>query len=177
MRWSLWLLASLAVLLSAGVASAGEAGPSREETLTLQKRLTDAGCYQGAIDGAPSAALDAAVKACPDQAPYLRIEAGMHIAPIRAISLSADQKLAATGSDDKTVRLWSIPDGRLQRTLRMPIDSGNGGKINAVALSPDSTIVAAGGWDAASSVEGKHYVTLFDLRAPFCAAWGLCPMS
>jgi hypothetical protein len=58
MRWSLWLLASLAVLLSAGVAFAAEARPSREETLTLQKRLTDAGCYQGAIDGAPSAALD-----------------------------------------------------------------------------------------------------------------------
>jgi len=54
----------------------------REETLTLQKRLTAAGCYHGAIDGAPSATLDAAVKACPDQAPVLRIETGMHTARI-----------------------------------------------------------------------------------------------
>jgi len=164
MRWGFPLLASLAVLLSAFATFAAEAGPNREETLTLQQRLTDAGCYHGAIDGAPSATLDAAIKACPNQAPFLRIEAGMHIAPIYAISLSADQKLAVTGSNDKTVRVWSIPDGRLQRTLRMPIDSGNGGKINAVALSPDGATVAAGGSDAAYSVEGKHYVTLFDLR-------------
>ena len=82
MRWGFRLLAGLAVLLAAGAAFAAEAGPSREETLTLQQRLTDAGCYHGAIDGAPSAALDAAVKACPDQTPFLRIETGMHTAAI-----------------------------------------------------------------------------------------------
>ena len=50
------------------------AGTSREDVLSLQRRLTDAGCYNGAIDGAANAALDAAVKACPDQSPFLRIE-------------------------------------------------------------------------------------------------------
>ena len=124
MRWGLWLLASLTVLLSAGAAFAAEAGPSREETLTLQKRLTDAGCYQGAIDGAASAALDAAVKACPDQAPVLRIETGMHTAVIRRIGVDAACARIATASDDKTVRLWSMPDGKLQRTIRLPIGLG-----------------------------------------------------
>jgi hypothetical protein len=66
MRWGFRLLAGFAIMLSAGAAFAAEAGPSRAETLTLQQRLTDAGCYHNAIDGAPSAALDAAVKACPD---------------------------------------------------------------------------------------------------------------
>ena len=116
-------------LLSAGAAFAAEAGPSREETLTLQKRLTDAGCYHGAIDGAPSAALDAAVKACPDQTPFLRIETGMHTAVIWRIGVDAACARIATASDDKTVRLWSLPDGKLQRTIRLPIGPGNGGKV------------------------------------------------
>jgi WD40 repeat protein len=96
--------------------------------------------------------------------PVLRVDAKMHTAPVRAISLSADEKLMATGSDDKTVRLWSVPDGRLLRTLRMPVDSGDGGKLLVVALSPDGTILAAGGHDAAYSVEKRTYVTLFDTR-------------
>ena len=142
------LLAALGIWLSAGAAFAAEAGPSREETLTLQKRLTDAGCYHGAIDGAPSAALDAAVKACPDQAPLLRIETGMHTAMIKRIGVDAACARIATASDDKTVRLWSLPDGKLQRTIRLPIGPGNGGKVYAVALSPDGRRLAAGGWDA-----------------------------
>src|SRR5271168_2058785 len=163
MRWSLWLLASVTVLLSAGVAFAAEAGPSREETLTLQKRLTDAGCYQGAIDGAPSAALDAAVKACPDQAPVLRIETGMHTAIINRIGVDAACARIATASDDKTVRLWSLPDGKLQRTIRLPIGPGDGGKVNAAALSPDGRRLAAGGWDASYSKLGSMSLSLIDL--------------
>ncbi len=123
------LLAALGIWLAAGAAFAAEAGPSREETLTLQKRLTDAGCYHGAIDGAPSAALDAAVKACPDQTPFLRIETGMHTAVIWRIGVDAACARIATASDDKTVRLWSLPDGKLQRTIRLPIGPGNGGKV------------------------------------------------
>lgn len=96
--------------------------------------------------------------------PILRIEAGMHTSVVKAISLSADQKLVATGTDDKTVRLWSVPDGRLLRTFRMPVGPGNDGKVFAVALSPDGAVVAAGGWDAAYSIERHMYVTLFDAR-------------
>ena len=86
---------------------------SADEIKALEQRLTDAGCYKGAIDGAPSAALDAAIKACPDQRPFLRIETGMHTAPIRRIGVDAACRLLATASDDKTVRLWSLPDGKL----------------------------------------------------------------
>src|SRR5580700_622578 len=107
MRWAFRLLAGLAIMLAAVAALAAEAGPSREETLTLQQRLTDAGCYNGAIDGAPSPALDAAVKACPDQTPFLRIETGMHTASIIRIGVDAACRRAATASGDKTVRLWS----------------------------------------------------------------------
>src|SRR5262249_52967142 len=53
---------------------------------------------------------------------------------------------AVTSSDDKTARVWSLPDGRLQRVLRLPIDYGNIGKAYAVAISPDGSTIAVGGW-------------------------------
>src|ERR1700680_4784354 len=105
MRRSFQLLAGPAPLLAAGAAFAADAGPSREETLTLQQRLTDAGCYHGAIDGAASQALDAAIKACPDQLPVLRIETGMHTLTIRGVGVDAACDLAVTGSEDKTARV------------------------------------------------------------------------
>ena len=169
------LLAALGIWLAAGAAFAAEAGPSREETLTLQRRLTDAGCYKGAIDGAPSAALEAAVKACPDQRPVLRIETGMHTAMIWRIGVDAACTRIATGSDDKTVRLWSLPEGKLQRTIRPPIGPGNGGKVYAVALSPDGRRLAAGGWDASYEKLGSHSLSLVDLNSGAIRRVGTLP--
>ena len=153
----------LGIAASAPPAFADNAAGSREDVLSLQRRLTDAGCYNGAIDGAPSAALDAAVKACPDQSPFLRIETGMHTAMIKRIGVDASCRRIATASDDKTVRLWSLPDGKLERTIRLPIGPGNDGKLYAVALSPDGRRLAAGG-DAASYAKlGSSSLSLVDL--------------
>ena len=82
---------------------------------------------------------------------FLRIEPGMHTARINRIGVDAAGTLMATGSNDKTARLWALPEGgrgeaRLLRTLRVPIGEGDDGKVNAVALSPDSQWVAAGGY-------------------------------
>jgi WD40 repeat protein len=44
------------------------------------------------------------------------------------------------------VRVWSLPKGQLLNTLRLPIGAGNEGQVYAVAVSPDGTTVAAGGW-------------------------------
>ena len=87
----------------------------------------------------------------PDQRPALRIEAGMHTAQIKRIGVDAACSLMVTGSDDKTARLWALPEnGRgsptLLRTLRVPIGEGDEGKVYAVALSPDGKWAAAGGW-------------------------------
>ena len=82
----------------------------------------------------------------PPTAPMLRLETGMHTAMIRRIGIDAANRYLVTGSEDKTVRVWELVTGRLLRTLRPPIDVGNEGRIDAVALSPDGRTVAAAGW-------------------------------
>jgi WD40 repeat protein len=78
--------------------------------------------------------------------PVLVVDPGMHTAPIRSLDVDAAGRLAVTGSDDKTVRLWSLTDGKLLQTVRMPAGPDNIGKIYAVAMSPDGDLFAAGGW-------------------------------
>jgi TPR repeat protein len=82
----------------------------------------------------------------PPTEPMLRLETGMHTAIIKSIDVDAAGQMLATASDDKTVRLWSLPDGRLFRVLRVPVGADNEGKLYAVAVSPDGTRIAASGW-------------------------------
>jgi WD40 repeat protein len=149
------------VIASLGATAQELATPKQEEVFALQQRLRDAGCYTAAINGIVGPELATAVKACPSQDPILRSETGMHIANINRIAVDAQCSLAATGSDDKTVRLWSLPTGQLLRTQRLPIGDGNLGKVYAVAVSPDGKRVAAGGWDATRKSGASYGVYLF----------------
>ena len=79
-------------------------------------------------------------------APMLRLETGMHTAPILRIDVDRDQRFLVSGSEDKTVRIWEATTGRLLRTLRVPLGEGTLGKISGVAISPDGASVAAGGY-------------------------------
>ncbi|MBW4693561.1 MAG: TIR domain-containing protein [Lyngbya sp. HA4199-MV5] len=60
---------------------------------------------------------------------------------IRRVSYSSDGQTIATGSDDKTVKLWK-PDGTLLKTLK-----GNHSSVLAVSLSPNGQIVASSDWN------------------------------
>lgn len=82
----------------------------------------------------------------PGAPPVLRLETGMHIAPIRAAAVDGGGHLLATAAFDKTLRLWSLPGGEALRVLRPPIGSGQEGELFAVAVSPDGHFVVAGGW-------------------------------
>src|SRR2546428_697331 len=76
--------------------------------------------------------------------PVLIVDPGMHTALAKTAAADAAGRFLATGSDDKTVRIWAASDGKLLRTIRMPAGPGNVGKIYAVAMSPDGSIVATG---------------------------------
>jgi len=159
--WTLGL--SLLIITGAAAQQAGDLpGMSGNEIKALQQRLADGGCYSGEIDGLPSEALLDGIKACPSQNPILRIDTGMHVAQFNQIGVDRACELAATGSLDKTVRVWSLPGGRLLRTLRVPIGPGYGGMIFATAMSPDGRWIAAAGWDAHSKIRKENFVYIFD---------------
>ncbi len=82
----------------------------------------------------------------PSTVPILRIEAGAHILPISLVDLDRRRNRAITAGYDKTVRIWQLPELRLIRTLRVPIEAGNEGVLFAAAVSPDGRRVAVGGW-------------------------------
>ncbi|MGE0240194.1 MAG: caspase family protein [Parvibaculaceae bacterium] len=82
----------------------------------------------------------------PQSEPQLRVEAGMHTAIVRHVALSADGKRMVSASYDKTIRVWSLPEGRLEKVFRVPIGEGFEGSIFAIALSPDGKTIAVGGW-------------------------------
>jgi hypothetical protein len=87
----------------------------------------------------------------------------MHTALIRRIGVDAACSLLATASDDKTVRLWSLPEGKLKRTIRLPIGDGNDGKVYAMALAPDGRLLATGGRDARGDKTGRYSLTTINL--------------
>jgi WD40 repeat protein len=78
--------------------------------------------------------------------PILVADPGMHTAIPRRIGVDRIGQWAVTGSDDKTVRVWSVPDGALVRTIRLPAGLGQVGMVYAVAITPDGTLIAAGGF-------------------------------
>ncbi|MFN2598173.1 MAG: caspase family protein [Pyrinomonadaceae bacterium] len=96
----------------------------------------------------------------PSREPVLRIETGMHTAAIKRIGVDAANRYLVTASEDKTVRVWELASGRLLRVIRVPIGAGDEGKLYSVAISPDGSTIAAGGW---TSTDGLHEnIYLFD---------------
>ncbi|MDR3636139.1 MAG: hypothetical protein P4L84_20220 [Isosphaeraceae bacterium] len=65
-----------------------------------------------------------------------------HNDQVKALALTPDGKTAFSGSPDRTIRVWTVADGKQVRQLNAPIP------VLAIALSPDGQTVAVGGQDA-----------------------------
>jgi len=99
----------------------------------------------------------------PPQQPFLRIEAEAHIAPVARLATDATGSVLATVSDDKTLRLWNLPEGSQRLVIRPPMGPGPEGELYAVAMTPDGARVAAAGFTA-RSWDGGFALYLFDAR-------------
>lgn len=110
---------------------------------------------------APATAPARQAEAMPPQAPILRVEAGAHTAPVSRLATDAAGRILASVSDDKTLRLWSLPEGTPLGVLRPPIGPLDEGELYAVALSPDGTRVIVGGQTGAAW-DGTFSAYLFD---------------
>jgi WD40 repeat protein len=108
---------------------------------------------------ASSAAFGAAL---PTAEPILRVETGMHTTLIRRVVPDAPRNRLITASDDKTIRVWQMPEARLISVLRVPIDKGHEGQLFGLAVSPDGKTVAAAGWTG-WDWEGVASVYLLDV--------------
>ncbi|WP_319056764.1 nSTAND1 domain-containing NTPase [Streptomyces europaeiscabiei] len=88
-----------------------------------------------------------------------------HTDEVRAVAFSPDRNTLATGSADKTVRLWDPATGKTRTTLK-----GHTDQVTSVAYSPDGHTLATGSadktvrlWDPAT---GKTRTTLKEHTQP-----------
>jgi WD40 repeat protein len=69
-----------------------------------------------------------------------------HTGDVESIAFSPDSRILASGSKDKTIKLWNLEDGKVVHTL-----IGHTDRIFSLAFSPDGRfLVSVGGTPAAS---------------------------
>ena len=97
-----------------------------------------------------------------DTVPVLRIETGAHEARTNDAAIDAAGRILVTASDDKTARVWSLPEVRLLSVLRPPsIGAADEGKLYAVAVAPNGLWAAVSGWTSRDGLQ--ETILIFDL--------------
>lgn len=122
--------------LNSGGSTQATPKTNRDDNYTPKSNPVDA---TNEVD--PSAtALESASRKAVGAEPYLILRG--HVANVRSVSYSPDGKLIASGSEDKTVKIWDASTGTVLRSLR-----GHGHSVTSVFFSPDSKFVISSGKD------------------------------
>lgn len=102
----------------------------------------------------------------PPTNPILRIETGVHTAPIQRIATDRSGQWAVTVSGDKSARIWETSTRKPLGILRVPQNNyedgvfGEDGQLAAVAISPNGTEVAVAGYTG-RDWNGSHSIYIF----------------
>ncbi|MCW2247617.1 WD40 repeat protein [Azospirillum fermentarium] len=108
--------------------------------------------------GAPLAAAQSKKDIFDGSAPAVAPE--RHIGSIRQIAVDADGRFAVMAADDRVVRIWSLETGKQETPIFVPMGNGASDRLYTVAISPDGTLIAAGGRAAGEKIE--QFIYLFD---------------
>jgi len=81
-----------------------------------------------------------------DSRPKLVVQLG-HSSTVASLALTADGRYVATGSFDKTAKLWEVESGKEIRTF-----SGHSDAVCSVVLGADGMYLATGGEDATTRI-------------------------
>ncbi|MEH0155451.1 caspase family protein [Limibacter armeniacum] len=98
--------------------------------------------------------------------PELVLEPYGHSEIVRDISFTADREKVVSVSEDKTIRIWDVKSGELQKTWWGYAEEGKDGRLNAMSFSAGDKILAVGGYLKGNAVrlidfaKGKQVATL-----------------
>ncbi len=71
----------------------------------------------------------------------LKITLQGHLKPVTTLCLNEDNTILASGSRDKTICLWRVPDGNLLSNL-----SSNPASVWCLEMSPDASLIVSGSY-------------------------------
>jgi WD40 repeat protein len=72
-----------------------------------------------------------------------------HTELVESLALSPDQKLLASGSRDRKIKIWNMVSGQ-----EMAVLGGHGKRIRSLAFSPDGRLLASAGDDGTVRIWG-----------------------
>ncbi|WP_233598670.1 WD40 repeat domain-containing protein [Amycolatopsis sp. WAC 01375] len=97
-----------------------------------------------------------------------------HALPVTSLAFGPDGRSLASGSDDRTITVWTLADGTMKSTLR-----GHTDMVLALAYSPDGATLASGSqdgtlrlWDVATGLQSGR-----PLESGAGYVWSLAPSA